>query len=79
MQKHAGALGTWAGEMRSKEVPLLWGPAMGAGPTAGRQGGVCCEGCSAEQRLGICWRGTYLKQSGLLYRGFCREVSSCEK
>lgn len=50
MQKHAGASGTRAGEMRSKGIPFLWGPTVGAGPTGGRQGGICREGCSAEQR-----------------------------
>lgn len=52
---------------------------MGAGPTAGRQGGVCCVGCSAEQRLEVRQRGTCLKPSGLNYRGFCSEVSGREK
>lgn len=32
MQKHAGALGTLAGERRSKRIPFLWEPTVGAGP-----------------------------------------------
>lgn len=33
MQKHAGALGTWAGERRSTRIPFLWDLTIGAGPT----------------------------------------------
>ena len=33
-------------------IPLLWGSAVGAGPTAGRRGGVCREGCSGTRSWG---------------------------
>lgn len=32
MQKHAGALGTWAWERRSTRIPFLWDPTIAAGP-----------------------------------------------
>lgn len=32
MQKHAGALETWAWERRSTRIPFLWDPTIGAGP-----------------------------------------------
>lgn len=32
MQKHAGALGTLAGERRIKRIQFLWDPTIGAGP-----------------------------------------------
>lgn len=62
--------------MRNKGVPFLGDPGVGAGPAAGRQGGICREGCSAEQRLGVPGRGTCLKWSGLRHRGFFAE--SCQ-
>lgn len=50
LKKHIGVSGTWAGEMRSKGIPCLWGPTE---LTGGRQGRVCCERHSAEQRLSM--------------------------
>lgn len=44
MQKHAGALGTLAGERRIKRIPFLWDPTIGAG-------GICQEMlCRTEAR-----------------------------